>query len=224
MKASPRLLLLLIGLVLGGCNAPLRIAPAADSPQATATDPGGTWLVSARRNRVAARWQASGVSRHAEPPALVIRATNFGTDPLALAPGDVSVVSGGQPVRPYTPNERAREINRRARMRALSIDAQRHEEEVREQKQAFFTTETLPSPGPAMNAQAATLRLDQSVAAAQAGAARLFDRLAIPAGHTGTGVVMFHAEDIAPGQPLIVSVRVGDETHTFRFDTASSAR
>jgi len=220
MRAVSRFVMLAAALLLAGCHAPLRIVPAADAPQTTETIDGDAWIVSHRRDRVAMRWVAPATSTAAAPPTFAIEVDHPGPDALVVALADISVASGEKPVRLFTPDEQVAQIQRHARLAALSIEAQRHEDTVREEKQIFDAggwAGSLPSPGPAMKAQAAILRLDQSVAAARGDVARMWDRLVIPAGGSGRGLVLLHGEDIIPHQPLTVTARIGGETHTFYF-------
>lgn len=206
-----------IAVLLAGCQTTRTFVPAAGDPSSSETVDHQTWRVSEGRDRVAVRWIVPTETAHPHAQLLAIRVTNHSPDDRVLAAGAISVVSGAKAVRSFTPHERARQIERNARLMFLSIEAQRHAEEV---SSARLTPdgELLPSPAPAMKAQQAALRLDQTVDAARAEIDRMLGSRVIPAGETRDGLLMLHGEDIVAGQPLTVSVRVGGETYTFRFD------
>lgn len=223
MKSTPVAVLLWLILLLAGCQAPRRIVPAEGSPQPSQTIAGEVWLVSPPPGSVAVRCLTPEMSRLASPPGFAIRVTNHGASDLVFSLRDVSATSGANPVRLYSPAERAAQVERSVRLETLSIEARRRQETIRSEQRPLAragSTDALPSPAPALAAQEATLRLNQAAAVARAGVASMLDRLVVPPGGSGGGLVMIHAEDLAANQPLVLRVRFAGETSTFHFAVA----
>lgn len=200
--------------LISGCATSNRLAFSGNPP--------GAERVSEKKHRVTLQLQTPQFSRKIdELPTFRISVMNRSEVPVGFGPASIAAKSGDAMVALYSAAELEHAIAAEAKYEGVAA-------EVRGTSKIQSTNLGLPyaSPGrPAILAQMDALTERTAVRQAEmkrrAQLRLLVYPNSIPPGGTFGGLVKFHAEQIAPGRPLVITVTVGDERHEFVFDVTS---
>lgn len=178
-------------------------------------------IVSEKAQRVGARLLTPSFSNESTAlPAVLVTVENRASAPVPFSTGNVTVFSGTNPVRIYTPAQLAEKIEKES-----EIDADRAVARDTAQLQSATAARMDASATPMMVQR--TQAINQGTAARSAASkqvavlANLLYPVTIASGATAGGVIKLRAEDIASGQPLRIVVTLGSDVHEFIFDVKS---
>ncbi len=215
-RAAAVLASLSIALGAVGCASQAHLSIAPRPGTAAPNDP--AFVLSEKTQRVGVRLVTTAfTSESASLPAFIVTVENRSDSPLPFAVGNVTVSSGANPVRIYSPTELVDKLAKESEAAAASAAAQDTA-----QIQATNTARLDPSATMMMVQRRQALNegtAAQTAAGKRAGVlANLLYPVTIRPGKTEGGLIKLHAEDIAEGKPLRVVVTLGNDVHAFEFD------
>ena len=210
-----RIVLLMLLASLLGCETTKRLKITPSSPGIPS---GNTSTLSLEKShRVTVELLTPTFSRQLdELPAFNISFQNRAAAAIVFSASNVSVLSGQQAVRAYTPNELVDRIWEESKNKADEYTGQ--------QAEVFLqSASTRQDPSSAMAQLSAAKRANRAAEKRKSRpeqireAASLIVSMQVRPGEIGGGVVKLHAEDILANEPLRVVISIDRETYEFVF-------